>query len=94
MRNIQQEIEAGLSDVRRRLDAGLPTTERDAALILAVLNLLAATGGRDVCGSDDARAVDDVPCIINFERAKAEILTRRARENAPERPRLRVFRGD
>ncbi len=46
---------------------------------------------------------DVEPCVINFERAKAEILTRRNEERArrveayreaEERPRLKIFRAE
>ena len=52
----------------------------------------------------DPRAFDEEPYVINFERAKAEILARRRQENAyraseqrrefEERPRLKIFRAE
>lgn len=98
---VRHDIETGLAYACKALAARMTELKRDpeldAALALAVLALLKST---EI--TTDVRNEEE-PRIINFERAKAEILARRAqgavtaqkeRRQEPSRPRLRVFYGE
>ncbi len=98
--SFQNGIEAGLAYAREALTARMAKPEREpeteATLALAILALLAA---REAESKDSANE----PGIINFERAKSELLPRRTHRatSAPrrrrldsDRPRLKIFRGE
>lgn len=112
------ELEAGFAYVREALAARMAEPRhdpaRDASLALTILGLLAASDARrnacetksaTVCRESSRRSneVCEEPYVINFERAKARILARRASNerasapcahSEPRRPRLRIYRGE
>lgn len=98
----RQDIEAGLKYAREALAARMSDTRRDpdcdASLALALLALLKAREDRR-----DETAERDEPVIINFERAKRSLASRRvycASSPAPTRPvlanraGLKIYRGE
>ena len=93
-------IEAGLAYAREELAARMAKPKREpeteATLALAILALLSSREA----AADDA---EDEPRILNFERAKAELLPRRTfgapsatsrRRVDSDRPRLKIFCGE
>lgn len=113
---IREGSDANLAYIREALAArtseGTYDLRRDASLALRILSFILTEGivkssqhelqSRDLTRREERDRYYAEPRIINFERAKAELLARRTRYEGtsrehnvePERPRLRIFRAD